>query len=361
VMTMKEIRLKLVKEELIRSGEGVEVEWEDTPSTFIIMGLEIEESQRHLAIDVKATPTPTDSQTIDFVKRRSALVKRLRAFRKLQRAYMPNVRRFLSQSQRTLWDSEVERDAEAMHLFMPSDIADAKKREKACAVKLPEVEADLQEAEAHKVLESLRQGLRMRTMTNRFRVRNATGQRALTRGQGVLRQLNMKIHKAKLRYQYARNALACLREHGAWERDLQVLNDFDIRALNEHALTDEERTQREAVHDLRDIEEGGIGAYGVVVLGEGRRMLSWIWYAAKKGELMEQELVEALRVEWCKAYTWMRRWHEDVVLTEEEMCRTIEYGYWSSGEWICRAMLRAGAVEPALDEGLRAYAGEQAS
>lgn len=42
---MKEIRLRLAKEELITSGEGVEVEREDTPSTFIMMGLEIEESQ----------------------------------------------------------------------------------------------------------------------------------------------------------------------------------------------------------------------------------------------------------------------------------------------------------------------------
>jgi hypothetical protein len=45
VMSMKEIRLKLAKEELIRSGEGLEVEREDTPSTFVIMGFEIEESQ----------------------------------------------------------------------------------------------------------------------------------------------------------------------------------------------------------------------------------------------------------------------------------------------------------------------------
>jgi hypothetical protein len=44
-MSMREIRMKLVKEELLRSGEGTEVEREDTPSTFILMGLEIEESQ----------------------------------------------------------------------------------------------------------------------------------------------------------------------------------------------------------------------------------------------------------------------------------------------------------------------------
>lgn len=44
-MTMQEIRRKLEKEELLRSGEGAEVEREDTPSTFILMGLEIEETQ----------------------------------------------------------------------------------------------------------------------------------------------------------------------------------------------------------------------------------------------------------------------------------------------------------------------------
>jgi hypothetical protein len=59
----------------------------------------------------------------------------------------------------------------------------------------------------------------------------------------------------------------------------------------------------------------------------------------------------------------MRRWHEDVVLTEEEMRRTIEYGYWASGEWVQRARVRAGTagVDAALEEGLVAYAGEQAA
>lgn len=248
--------------------------------------------RRHLAIDVKSVATPTELQTIDFLKRRGTLVKRIRAFRNLQRAYMPNVRRYLSQSQRAIWDSEVGREAEAVRLFMPSDIADKVQRGLACAQGLPEVEMELREGEAHEALESLRQGLRARTMTNRFRLRNCTGQRALTRGQGVLRQVNMKIHKAKLRYRYARNVLSRLKAHGPWERELQVLQDVDVRALNERALTDEERMQREAVHDLRDVEEGGISAYGVVALGESRRTLSWIWYTAKKGEPTEVELVE---------------------------------------------------------------------
>ncbi|KAJ7738539.1 hypothetical protein DFH07DRAFT_966118 [Mycena maculata] len=317
VMSMKDIRVKLAKEELLRSGEGTEIEREDTLSTFIVMGLEIEESQRYLTIDVKA---------------------RIRTFRKLQRSYMPNLHRFLSGAQRAQWDTETDRDAEAVRLFMPSDIADRTKREKVCAQGLSAVEADLREGECRDTLEALRSGLRTRTMTNRFRLRNCTGQRALTWGQGVLRQLNLRIHKAKSWYRYARNTLLRLRGHGGWEQELQVLKDDDVRALNERALTEEERAQKSVVHDFNDVEEGGVATFGVVALGEGRRTLSWIWYVSKAGEPTEADLVEALRVKWCKAYARM----------------------WPT-RWLHQGAQRSNSVDPVLDEGLRAYALEQSA
>jgi hypothetical protein len=205
---------------------------------------------------------------------------------------MPHVQKFLAPSQRALWDSEADQDAEAVRLFLPSDILEEVKRVKACAEGLPAVEAKLREGEAHEALETLCQGLRVRTMTNRYRIRHATGQRALTRGQGLLRQNNLRIHKAKLWYRYARNVLSRLQGNGEWERVLRVLDEDDVRALNERALTEEERAQRETVHDLCDVEEGGMQMYGVVALGESRRTLSWIWYMAKAGDPTEQELVE---------------------------------------------------------------------
>ncbi|KAF8121845.1 hypothetical protein K438DRAFT_1653350 [Mycena galopus ATCC 62051] len=360
VMSMRDIRLKLAKEELLRSGEGEEVQQEETPSTFILMGLQIEEAQRYLLVDVKAVANVTDVQKVDFLKRRGALLKQIRAFRKMQRTYMPNLRRFLTPTQCAMLDSETDRDAEGIRLFMPSDIAEKPRRDKACAVGLPEVEAELRVGEAREALHSLRQGLRARTMTNRFRLRHCTGQRMLTRGQGVLRQINLKVHRAKLRYRYVRNALKRLRGVGPWENELRVLDDVDVRALNERALTAEEAEQRKSLTDYEDVaEEGGVAAFGVVALGEGRRTLSWIWYTAKgDGEPTEQELVEALRVEWCKAYVRMRRWYEDVVLVEEEMRRTVEYGNWAAREWVARAGKRVGTVSEELQEGLSAYAWE---
>jgi hypothetical protein len=128
--------------------------------------------------------------------------------------------------QRAVWDVEAERDAEAAHLFMPSDILDGTKRLRACAVGLADVEAELQTGEAREALHKLRQGLWTRTMTDRFHLHHCTGQRMLTRGQGILRQINVKIHKAKLHYQYVRNALKQLKGDGPWEKELKVLEDM---------------------------------------------------------------------------------------------------------------------------------------
>jgi hypothetical protein len=50
----------------------------------------------------------------------------------------------------------------------------------------------------------------------------------LTRRQGVLQQVNLKVHKAKLRYRYACNMLMQLQGHSGWEHELKVLEDADV-------------------------------------------------------------------------------------------------------------------------------------
>jgi hypothetical protein len=42
---MKDIRLRLGKEELTKTGDGATIERQHTPSAFISMGLEIEQTQ----------------------------------------------------------------------------------------------------------------------------------------------------------------------------------------------------------------------------------------------------------------------------------------------------------------------------
>ncbi|KAJ7023225.1 hypothetical protein C8F04DRAFT_970391 [Mycena alexandri] len=365
--TLKDVQLKLATEEYDHTGDGTKLEREETPSTFLAMGLGIEEAQRQLAVNIKAVgPNPTTSQRLEIIKRRTQLRGRIKAFRKQQKTYMPKVRRYLTASQRLVWDRD-DKEPEATRLFMPSDLPNAGARVKACAAGLDSVEARLRTGEAGEALDGLRAGLRTRTATTRFKVRNWSGQRVLTRGQGILRQINLKIHGNKLRYRYARQALLKLKGHGAWEEEFKVLTEDDVRALNERALTEEEKASREHLRMAGEVpEEGGIAALGDVVSGETHRHLSWIWYAVSKKEGEDERLHEALRVEWCKAYLRSRRWREELVLVEEEMRRTIEYGDWARRRWLTRATARtvllgkSEAMSAEVAEGVRAYALEQA-
>jgi hypothetical protein len=195
VTTLKDIQLRIAEEELISTEDGVEVEQESMPSTFIMMGLTIEdiqcvstdvgewntdiEARWCLEIDVKALQSPTASQ-----KRRTALLKKIYKFRQLQLVYMPALRCFLSDHEKQVLDGNGDQMAETTRLFMPSEMADSAVRKRACAVGLPKVEERMWEGEAMEALEVVRQGLRTRTMTNRFKIRNHTGQGVLTWAKG---------------------------------------------------------------------------------------------------------------------------------------------------------------------------------
>ncbi|KAJ7303696.1 hypothetical protein DFH08DRAFT_721911, partial [Mycena albidolilacea] len=362
-MTLREIQVKIAKEELILTEDGVEVEQESTPSTFIMMGLNLEDVQRRLEIDIKALKNPSVTQNLAFVKRRTALLKKIHQFRQLQLVYMPALRSFLSDHERQVLDGNGEQTPETTRLFMPSELGDPGNRRKACAVGLPEVEARMREGEAREALEVVRQGLRSRTMTNRFRIQNYTGQGALTRGQGILRQINIKIHLGKIHYRYARAALLVLRGHGVWEEALRVLKDEDVRALNERAITAEEAATGEQLDNLARAlgTPAGITVAEGLAVGEGSHTLSWIWYTV--GATMDEDdpkLHEALCVEWCRAYARSRRFEEEIRLLREEMQRTIAYGRTAASEWDLLAGVELPNSTPEITEGPQAYAAEKA-
>ncbi|KAJ7119391.1 hypothetical protein C8R46DRAFT_1169932 [Mycena filopes] len=333
VTTLRDIQLQIATEEFICTDNGVEIEREHSPGTFITMGLTLEEVQRKLAVDVRALKDPSANQKLNFTKRRTSLLKRIHKFRRIQRVYMPSVRALLSDSEKQMFDGNGEQAPEATRLFMPSEIADPRLRGRACAIGLPGVEARMRMGEAEDALEGVRVGLRTRTMTNRYKLRNYTGQGMMTRGQGILRQINIKIYSAKLRYRYARAALLVLQGHGDWEENLKLLNDDD----------------------------GGIARASGVATGEGRHTLSWIWYTVGVAtDENDPHLKDALRVEWCKAMARTHRYKEEVRLLREEMRRTIAFGYTEAEEWERLAAEGLAGRTEEITEGRRAYAAEHA-
>ncbi|KAF8181396.1 hypothetical protein K438DRAFT_1601641, partial [Mycena galopus ATCC 62051] len=67
-----------------------------------------------------------------------------------------------------------------------------------------------------------------------------------------------------------------------------------------------------------------------------------------------------IRIKWTKACARADRWHEEVILLEEEMRRVLEYCAWKVKWWEDRRNSRTG-VSAELAEGLQAYATEQAA
>jgi hypothetical protein len=221
-----------------------------------------------LEIEIKALQAPTATQGLAFAKRRTALLRRIHKFRQLQLVYMPALRGFLSDHKNQVLDGNGEQPVEITRLFMPSEIGEASNRRRACVIRLLGVEERMREGEGEEALERVRQGLRSRTMTNRFHIRNYTGQGALTRGQGILCQINIKIHLAKIQYRYTRAALLELRGHGPWEDRLVVLRDEDVHALNKRALAEEEEAQADQLDELSRVIAGPAG---ITVAGAGSR------------------------------------------------------------------------------------------
>lgn len=200
---------------------------------------------------------------------------------------MPHIKQQLSASQIEHLESPSTTHPERTRLFLPSDLRDEASRAAACLRGVVETETRLREGEIHDALEELRQGLRARTATNKFKTKNTTGQVANTRAQGIQRQIDLKIHTSKLRYRFSRTALVKLKGHGVWEQRLEELRDEDVRGLNERALTIEEAAEVDRLREhglLNTLEPGGVASPGVAVVGESERTLSWIWYSTGRSE-----------------------------------------------------------------------------
>jgi hypothetical protein len=241
---------------------------------------------------VKTRKNASTYQELDCVKRRTTLVRKIERFRKIQDVYMPGLRDELSPEQRQVFDGADRKEPESTRLFLPSALSEAA-RGRACAPGIADIEAHHRYAEASETLEVIRRRLRMRTVTNRFKVKNVTGQRANTRAQGVQHQVDVRIHAGKVRYRYARQAYFRLASAGAWEDELRVLTDDDVRALNERAMTAEEKENAERLREagqLNEVETGGVAADGIVVMrGEKNRTLSWIWFYGGAKALGDKE------------------------------------------------------------------------
>ncbi|KAL1690227.1 hypothetical protein GGG16DRAFT_125844 [Schizophyllum commune] len=359
---LKEVELELELEEKEATANGTAVVHECTPSSMVKLGLDIQGTQRLLSIDKVAQKNPTPAQEVEILKRSRNLKKRIAAFRRKQHIYMPGLPSYLEGLGRTLSDDG--EDAESIHLYLPSELPSNAVRAAICASGLARVEERLRDGEAHESLEEVRHALRARTVTNTFRNTQVRGQPMSTRARSTFDKISKRVHSAKIRYRDSRNALLRLRGHGDWETTLRYLDDDDVRALNERALTAEEKADGVRAHEMSAVDfssEGGVYMAGTIARGETSRTLSWIWYTVPQNpSLTDPVQNEALRVEYLKSRARRDRHREEIRLLEEEMRRTLASFTTDALEWEQRASART-TIDEELAEGLLSYAMEQAS
>ena len=113
----------------------------------------------------------------------------------------------------------------------------------------------------------------------------------------------------------------------------------------------------------KEVEERGVG--------DGSYTPSWIWLSNPRARdpagatdadegATDEEVNDAMRVEWAMSFARMERWAEEVELLQEEMRRVVAFLEWKSTDWLTKREARLALVTPDIQSGLDAYARKQA-
>ncbi|KAJ7120873.1 hypothetical protein C8R44DRAFT_623095 [Mycena epipterygia] len=363
---LAKVRSELAAEAAQRAAEGKEVAGDvrgDMHITELLaMGLQLEEQQMVLGLDINATGLhPTDDQRRAMIERTSKLCRKIFAWIEVQTKFFPGLATL-----RELEDEARARAAETqpipgvkvseIALWLPSAIVTAPgpaAKEVPCKDEVLAHEYRLRVGQANEMLHEVRRLLLVRTHLYKLKDAHSRGVRANTRSADKIAALNDRIKRAAGQYRVARKALVKLgralkRDDWAWT--LLDLKEEDVRGLPRAHFSDPERkkTRRKRSPAKR-------------AKLDKERELSWIWInrGGRQDPGDEGAMNEAVRVEWAKARARCLRWGEEVDLLEEEMRRVQRFLLWRSDWWLEQVDQRGLTEGPQL-EGETAYAIRQA-
>ena len=368
-VTLDKLRLQLLEEEsreLADSGLPSKI----SSGAFFRKALEIK-NRRYVSVlilryrytyrlgrctlDAKSNvETATVRSRAETLELRNTLFKNLVELRKSQRIYMPGLIPLLD-------DDE---SLEELKLLLPSDLSQ-EDRVVWCLPGIPELEFRFRYAQADDTLTEIchlcrtLQGLRDQNMKHA-----SLSQRGSNRSRSVFEGLLARLRRAVGRYRRSRLAMLALDPSQClsprWKDHFQELRDADVRGPG------------------RDPDDKS----------EGTFQPSWIWLIPQlancapdsnlsSAELRQSELptttgtgpeseksvTDAMLTHWAKCQARAERYEEEVLLTVEEMGRTLQYFEWKKLWWISLQFDRAKSSNPPPNEvqqGLCAYALRQA-
>ncbi|KAF8190121.1 hypothetical protein BJ912DRAFT_850355, partial [Pholiota molesta] len=297
------------------------------PSTWLAMGLSLEDSQRRLRMRAKVqSESTTELQAGSLKEQRAALAKNIKNWEPLCAIYMPGLLQYQADvgvGGPTAWDADP--NPEDMDLFLPSRLP-ANRRAVACIEGLSEMEVQLRTAQCVDALASLRRTLRLKTRMIQFKNANIRGQREGTRSRALIDRVHQRALTSVEKYRAARAALLAISGPGSWETTLQPLLNGDVRSYVDpegrsngpgrrgiwedgrqpKGAEDADEVEMEALPSERSRRDG---------TGQTKNTVSWIWRvgSANAGASSEGD-DEILRSEWSRSRARVQRCKEEVSL-----------------------------------------------
>ncbi|KAG6829299.1 hypothetical protein H0H93_014534, partial [Arthromyces matolae] len=182
-----EVRKELAEEERVRVVEGGVTLHETSASGFLVLGLELEDTQRRISKLAMADKSHTPTHDASLVEQRNSFRTKLKSWVQLRAIYMPGLLQYLTNLHTELPSSSSipSPHPENEDLWLPSQLP-LEHRQTACILGLSKMEAKLRTARCHDALEDLRHVLRLKTRMIQFKNANIRGQKNSTRSRAII-------------------------------------------------------------------------------------------------------------------------------------------------------------------------------
>ncbi|KAH8818699.1 hypothetical protein DL96DRAFT_1820120 [Flagelloscypha sp. PMI_526] len=358
--SVAEVASALSREELAEVQHAALIATSVSMSGMLLQAIKIWTTQQHIRYDTRPNRHADNSENNSDLKlseRRIALLKRIKALRKLQATFSPASLQCDKTAAAHLQASgRPDPVPELLSLWLPSDMTQ-NVRKSGCASGLERVELKLQTARVWDELDKVRSALNAKAQVLRFRDRNISGQKECTRAAKLIERLSRKVDLAQEAYN---DAARRVEELGGEKMRAMCPADVSINIV--------------AAQDAKSRRLVNIAVSGSQVPHREpskTRTVSWIWGCqyGGDGDLDSSQISEYMRVEWTKARRRRNLWQEEVLLLREEMRRTLRslshavdtWKRWGEGV-PAESFEEDGTTRHRADDvlaGLKAYASKQ--
>ncbi|KDN41897.1 hypothetical protein RSAG8_07114, partial [Rhizoctonia solani AG-8 WAC10335] len=253
--------LELNSKESARAINSGSAETGYTAPSWISDGIDIENTQRRLAHDVKELgELMTERQRLEVIRRRVALSSRVTTHRQSTAMFIDLTVTLADRPATSA--KETGGQPEKTDLFIPSQIIEQVNLTER-STRVIAVEADLRRSECMELLQHVRTASIQKAQLLIGKKKNARGEVANTRAQGMLNRLTTRINASMVDYNASYKALLTLGTTEEQARPLQKLTSNNFKGLMTilQARRDVEPTRKTGAHKS----------------AEGHRRLPWFW------------------------------------------------------------------------------------